>query len=62
LAVVINLLSREVAGLSMNNSLEKKSVLDALTMSLWRRKPKDKIIIRSDKVCQFESEEFNQWC
>ena len=37
-------------------------VLDALTMAVWRRKPKDSVIIHSDQGSQFGSDEFNRWC
>jgi putative transposase len=38
------------------------AVLDALTMAVWRRKPKDSVIIHSDQGSQFGSDEFNRWC
>ena len=31
-------------------------------MAVWRRKPKDSLIIHSDQVSQFGSDEFNRWC
>jgi putative transposase len=37
-------------------------VLDALIMAVWRRKPKDSVIIHSDQGTQFGSDEFNRWC
>jgi putative transposase len=37
-------------------------VLDALTMAVWRRKPKYSVIIHSDQGRQFDSDEFNRWC
>ena len=38
------------------------AVLDALMMAVWRRKPKDSVIIHSDQGSQFGSDEFNRWC
>ena len=33
-----------------------------MTMAVWRRKPKDSVIIHSDQGSQFGSDEFNRWC
>ena len=40
LAVVLDLHSRAVVCLSMRGSMETTLVLDALTMAVWRRRPK----------------------
>lgn len=48
LAVVIDLHSRKVVGWSMKPSLARELVLDALLMALWRRKPKQSVIVHSD--------------
>ena len=62
LAVVIDLHSRSVVGWSMQARMETRLVLDALTMAVWRRKPKNSVIIHSDQGSQFGSDEFNRWC
>ena len=31
-------------------------------MAVWRRRPKDSVIIHSDQGNQFGSDEFNRWC
>ena len=62
LAVVIDLNSRLVVGWSMQARMETRLVLDALTMAVWRRRPKNSVIIHSDQVSQFGSDEFNRWC
>ncbi len=62
LAVVLDLHSRAVVGWSMRNSMETTLVLDALTMAVWRRKPKASVIIHSDQGSQFGSDEFTRWC
>jgi putative transposase len=31
-------------------------------MAIWRRKPKNSVIIHSDQGSQFGSDEFNRWC
>lgn len=62
LTVVIDLHSRLVVGWSMQARIETRLVPDALTTTIWRRKPKNSVIIHSDQDSQFGSDEFNRWC
>jgi len=62
LAVVLDLHSRAVVGWSMGPRMQTSLVLDALTMAVWRRRPKESVIIHSDQGSQFGSDEFNRWC
>lgn len=62
LAVVIDLYSRAVIGWSMKSTMVTEIVLDALLMAVWRRKPKQSVIIHSDQGSQFSSDEFARWC
>ena len=62
LAVVLDLHSRAVVGWSMDSRMQTSLVLDALTMAVWRRRPKESVIIHSDQGSQFGSDEFNRWC
>lgn len=62
LAVVLDLYSRSVVGWSMNERMQTGLVLDALTMAVWRRKPKSPVIIHSDQGSQFGSDAFLRWC
>jgi len=62
LAAVLDLHSRAVVGWSMGSRMQTSLVLDALTMAVWRRKPKESVIIHSDQGSQFGSDEFNRWC
>ena len=55
LAVVIDLYSRRVVGWSMQNRQTTDVVLQALLMAVWRRKPKNKVLIHSDQGSQFTS-------
>jgi putative transposase len=55
LAVVIDLYSRRVIGWSMQGRQTTDVVLQALLMAVWRRKPKDKVLIHSDQGVQFTS-------
>lgn len=62
LAVVLDLHSSAVVGWSMDSRMQTSLVLDALTMAVWRRRPRDSVIIHSDQGSQFGSDEFNRWC
>lgn len=62
LAAVLDLHSRAVVGWGMGSRMQTSLVLDALTMAVWRRRPKDSVIIHSDQGSQFGSDEFNRWC
>ncbi len=53
LAVVIDLFSRRVVGCSMQSRQTTDVVLQALLMAVWRRKPKNKVLIHSDLSSQF---------
>ena len=61
-AVVIDLYSRALVGWSMKPTMATEVVLDALTMAVWRRKPKQPVIIHSDQGSQFGSDDFIRWC
>jgi putative transposase len=62
LAAVLDLHPRAVVGWSMVSLMKTSLVLYVLTMAVWRRKPKDSVIIHSDQGSQFGSDEFNCWC
>lgn len=47
--VVIDLFSRQVIGWSMKSNPRAELVSDALLMALWRRKPKNKVLVHSDQ-------------
>jgi len=49
LAVVLDLYARKVVGWSMKSTIAKELVLDALLMAVWRRKPTQKVVVRSDQ-------------
>jgi putative transposase len=62
LAVVIDLYSRAVVGWSMKPTMATDLALDALIMAVWRRKPRQPVIIHSDQGSQFGSDDFTRWC
>lgn len=55
LAVVIDLYFRRVVGWSMQRRQTTDAVLQALHMAVWRRKPKQRVLIHSDQSSQFTS-------
>ncbi|MDQ1199333.1 transposase InsO family protein [Rhizobium sp. SORGH_AS 787] len=55
LAVVIDLYSRRVIGWAMQSRQTTDVLLQALLMAVWRRKPKDKMPVRSGQGSRFTS-------
>ena len=55
LAVVIDLYSRRIIGWAMQSRQTTDVVLQALLMAVWRRKPKNEVLIHSDQGSQFTS-------
>ncbi len=60
LAAVLDLNSRAAVDWSMGSRMHTSLVLAALTMAVWRRKPKGSVIIHSDQGSQYGSDEFNR--
>lgn len=55
LAVVIELFSRQVVGWAMQGQMTTDLVLQALTMAVWRRRPRPGLMLHSDQGSQFTS-------
>ena len=55
LAVVLDLFSRQVVGWSMDSRMSKDLVLQALLAAVWRRKPKQRVMVHSDQGSQYVS-------
>jgi putative transposase len=62
LAVVMDLHSRMIIGWSMQPTLHRDLVLDALLMAVWRRKPKQPVIVHSDQGSQYGSDDWMRFC
>lgn len=62
LTAVIDLYSRMVVGWSMSSTMATELVLDALTMAVWRRRPKVPVMKHCDQGSQFGSDDFARWC
>ena len=55
LAVVLDLFSRQVVGWSMQPRMDRELALNALLMAVWRRQPKETVLVHSDQGSQFSS-------
>lgn len=62
LAVVVDLYSRMIVGWSMQPTLERNLVLNALLMAVWRRRPEDEVIVHSDQGSQYGSDDWIRFC
>ena len=62
LAVVMDLYSRRIIGWSMQNSLHRDLVVQALLMAIWKRRPKEDVIIHSDQGAQYGSDDWIRFC
>ena len=56
LATVIYLYSRQVIGWSMADNMRSKLVNDALTMAIWKRKPRKGLVWHTDRGSQYASD------
>ena len=56
LATVIDLYSRQVIGWSMANHMKTKLINNALTMAIWKKKPRRGLIWHSDRGSQYASD------
>ncbi len=61
LAVVLDLFARTVVGWSMSSRIDSDLVLNALLAAVWRRRPKNEVIIHSDQGSQFGSHDWRDF-
>ena len=59
--VVIDLFSRKVVGWTMKNSPKADLVIAALLMAVWRRRPKEKVLVHSDQGIQYTSSDWRSF-
>ena len=52
---MIDLLSRQVIGWSMGSRMDRELAINALLMAVWRRQPKQEVLVHSDQGSQFSS-------
>jgi transposase InsO family protein len=60
LAVVMDLFSRQVIGWAMGDKNNRKLVINALTMSIWRRGKARDVIVHSDQGSTYASFDYRQ--
>lgn len=56
--VVLDLFSRRVIGWSLSSRATSQSVMDALLMAVWRRQPKEPVLVHSDQGAQYTAREW----
>lgn len=61
LAAVLDLYSRQIVGWATGSRIDTQLALDALHMAIWRRRPKQNVIVHSDQGCQFTSHEWQSF-
>jgi putative transposase len=49
----MDLFSRRVIGWSLSSRATSQSVMDALLMAVWRRRPKEPVLVHSDQGAQY---------
>ena len=60
LAVVMDLFSRRIVGWSMQETLARSLVIDALEMALRARRPDSGLVHHSDRGCQYASLDYQE--
>jgi putative transposase len=61
LAVALDLFSRQVVGWSMKSQMTSDLTIDALLMAVWRRKPKQEVMVHSDQGSQYSSADWRSF-
>jgi putative transposase len=57
-AVVIDLFSRRVVGWSMDKTMDRHLVINALMMAVWQRQPEGEVLVHSDQGSQYGSQDY----
>tara|TARA_R110001583_G_scaffold88182_1_gene228952 strand:- start:640 stop:1461 length:822 start_codon:yes stop_codon:yes gene_type:complete len=57
-ATVIDLFSRRVVGWSMDKTMDRHLVINALLMAVWQRNPKNEVLVHSDQGSQYASSDY----
>ncbi|MDE8604378.1 IS3 family transposase [Marinomonas sp. RSW2] len=56
--VAVDLFSRLIVGWSMRSRATAESVIDALLMAIWRRRPTKRVLVHSDQGAQYTSKDW----
>jgi putative transposase len=57
-ASVIDLFSRRVVGWSMDKTMDRHLVINALLMAVWQRNPKNEVLVHSDQGSQYANSDY----
>jgi putative transposase len=61
LGTIMDLFSRKIIGWAMGSQITKELMLDALLMAVWRRKPKQSVLVHSDQGSQYTSHDWSEF-
>lgn len=57
-ATVLDLFSRRIVGWSMDKTMDRHLVINALLMAIWQRQPKQEVLVHSDQGSQYASHDY----
>ena len=57
-ATVLDLFSRRIVGWSMDKNIDRHLVIRALMMAVWKRQPKETVLVHSDQGSQYGSADY----
>lgn len=57
-ATVLDLFSRRIVGWSMDKTMDRHLVINALMMAVWQRQPKHEVLVHSDQGSQYASHDY----
>lgn len=61
LCIVLDLYSGMIVGWSMSPRQDRQLVVQAVLMAVWQRPDRTRVILHSDRGCQFTSDEYQQF-
>ena len=61
LCVVLDLFSKLVVGWSMHHRQDRYMAIRAVQMAVWQRQQRGKVILHSDRGCQFTSTDYQRY-
>ena len=56
--IVLDLFSRRIVGWSMDKNFDRHLVIRALMMAVWKRQPKETVLVHSDQGSQYGSADY----
>jgi len=57
-ATVLDLFSRRIVGWSMDKTMDRHLVINALMMAVWQRQPEHEVLVHSDQGSQYASHDY----